>query len=171
MIVLLWESFSVRNTFDQCRTFHREWRHEPQISTFPKILSPPPLSSVEVLDNIQLSVDSLSSRYGKVAQRNINVCDKVFCQQIISDAETLLSDKLILNLSSVLWKYLTDKLRRTIMRVRTIYQTSKKWLLMILLYLLTGVKSWILHYPSTPTTKQPRPSWLKKLSVIDPSSE
>jgi hypothetical protein len=115
---------SVRNTFEHCHTFHKEGRHVPRISTFPTIPPPPPLSSEEVLSSIHLSIESMSSRYDKVSQQNADVRDKVMCQQIISDTETLLTDELISNLSSAHKKYLKAKLRRAIAQVRTVYQEA-----------------------------------------------
>ncbi len=112
------------NTFDQCRTFHREGRYEPKISAFPSIPPPPSLSPEEVLHSIHLSVTSLSSRYEKVSKQNVDVRDKDMCQQIISDSEALLSDDTVLNLSSIHRRYLRDKLRRAINQVRTIHQEA-----------------------------------------------
>ncbi len=85
---------------------------------------PPPLSSEEALSSIHLSIDSISSQYDKVSQQNADVRDKVMCQQIISDTETLLSDEFISNLSSAHKKYLKDKIRRAIAQVRTVYQEA-----------------------------------------------
>ena len=66
----------------------------------------------------------MSSRYDKVSQQNADVRDKVMCQQIISDTETLLTDELISNLSSAHKKYLKAKLRRAIAQVRIVYQEA-----------------------------------------------
>ncbi len=83
---------------------------------------PPPLDSEEVLNSIQLSIKSMSSRYKKVTPQNVDIRYKVICKQIISDTETLLSDELISNLSSAHKKYLKDILCRSINQVRTVYQ-------------------------------------------------
>jgi ribonuclease HI len=112
------------NTFDQCRTFHREGRHEPRISAFPSIPPPPSLSSEEVLHSIHLSVKPLFSRYDRVYKQNADVRDKSMCQQIISDSEDLLRDDRVSNLSSIHRRYLRDKLRRAITQVRAIQQEA-----------------------------------------------
>ncbi len=71
-----------------------------------------------------MSVESLSSRYGKVSQQNVDARDKNVCQQIIGDIEYLVSNKLISKLSSALRKYLRHKLHKAITQVRTIYQEA-----------------------------------------------
>jgi len=91
---------------------------------FPPIPPLPSLSSEKVLNSIHLSVKSLYSRFEKVSKQNVDVRDKVMCQQIISESEALLRDDRVSELSAIHRKYLRDKLRRAITSVRTIHQEA-----------------------------------------------
>jgi hypothetical protein len=119
------ESQPSHNTPSQCRTFHKEGKHAPKISTFPRLPSLPQPSSFEALGSLQESVATLSHRYESVAQQNVDVRDTAACQRIISDTETLLTeDEQIPCLSVAHRRYLRDKLRRAINQVRTIQQET-----------------------------------------------
>ena len=114
----------VKNTVQHCRLFHNEGRYAPNISSFPSIPPPPLASSTETITDLQQRAVIFSRLYRTVSGQSVDARDTQLCQQIINDAEALLADEQISNLSVKHKQYLRYKLRKAITAVRTLQQEA-----------------------------------------------
>ena len=107
-----------------CRLFQYEGRYAPNISSFPSIPPPPLASLTEAITELQQRAVTFSRLYRTVSGQSVDARDTQLCQQIINDAEALLADEQISNLSVKHKQYLRHKLRRAITAVRTLQQEA-----------------------------------------------
>jgi hypothetical protein len=114
----------VKNTVQHCRLFHNEGRYAPNISSFPSIPPPPLASSTETITELQQRAVIFSRLYRTVSGQSVDARDTQLCQQIINDAEAVIADEQISNLSVKHRQYLRYKLRKAICAVRNLQQEA-----------------------------------------------
>ena len=103
---------------------HKEGKHLPNISSFPSIPPPPKTSTFEALTSLHGHVKTLFRQYKEIASQTADVRDTDMCRRIISDAEILLTNDQISDLSTTHRRYLRYKLRKAIAEVQLIQQEA-----------------------------------------------
>ena len=121
---LMPKSTEVRISMKDCLSFHDDESVTIKVSTFPTSAPPPRRSDHEDLLAVQNNVHAFSLKYETICHLAPEDCDQNVCHQIISDSESLLADQKILKLSVSHRKFLREKLRKSIIQVRTILQEA-----------------------------------------------
>ena len=116
---------SVHNKLKDCCSFHSKKSLPSRISTFPSLASPPLRSLPETLVHFIDKTNDLRIKYDTVSRLGVEDCDKDLCENIITESENLLNDEdNLFSLSISHRKYLREKLKKAIIKVRSLLQEA-----------------------------------------------
>jgi len=115
----------VHNKLKDCRSFHSEKSLPSRVSTFPPLASPPLRSLPNALEYFLDKTNDLKIKYETVSRLGVEDRDKDLCEHIITESENLLNDEdNLFSLSISHRKYLREKLRKAIIKIRSLLQEA-----------------------------------------------